>query len=163
MSYSVCLSKDRFKFSATHFTVFSEHRVETLHGHNYQVTLTIDFENVHPNTGLVAEFSKLKDILKNLCDDLDEKVLLPTLSPFIEINQNRDNIEVRFKNRFHSFPKEDCKLLDIVNTSSECLAWWLHKNLKTPLKSIGAKSFSVTLQETQGQSVTFSERDQNRS
>lgn len=157
MSYSICLSKDRFKFSATHFTVFSEHRAETLHGHNYQVTLTIDFEDTHQSTGLVTEFSNLKEILKSLCDNLDERVLLPARSPFMEMGENQGNIEVRFKNRFYSFPKGDCKLLDIVNTSSECLARWLYEKLKAPLEKLGAKSFSVTLRETQGQSVSFSE------
>ncbi len=156
MTYSVCLNKDRFKFSATHFTVFSENRAEHLHGHNYQVTLNIHFRDIHQSTGLVTEFSKLKNILKNLCDSLDEKVLLPTQSSFVEITETKGNIEVRFKNRFYSFPKEDCNLLDIVNTSSECLAQWLYKNLDVPLKNIGARDFSVTLQETQGQSITFS-------
>lgn len=156
MTYSICLSKDRFKFSATHFTVFSKDRGEALHGHNYQVILNVDFQSVHENTGLVCEFSKLKEILKNPCDELDEKVLLPTKSPFMDICENQNNVEVRFKNRFYSFPKEDCKLLDILNTSSECLAHWLHKKLKPLLEIFGAKNFSVTLQETKGQSVTFS-------
>ena len=155
MAYSICLNKDRFKFSATHFTVFSKDRGEALHGHNYQVTLNIDFQDVHPETGLAIEFSKLKDILKNFCDILDEKVLLPGKSSFINIRENQNNIEIQFKDRFYSFPKEDCKILDITNTSSECLAFWLHKNLKTSLENFGAKKFSVTLQETQGQSVTF--------
>ena len=157
MAYRVCLSKDRFKFSATHFTVFSENRAETLHGHNYRLTLNIDFEDINQSTGLVVEFSKLKILLKNLCDDLDEKVLLPTRSSFMKFNESQGNIEVRFKDRFYSFPRQDCKQLDIVNTSSECLACWLHKSLKTSFKDFGAKSFSVTLEETQGQSVTFSE------
>ena len=156
MAYSVCLNKDRFKFSATHFTVFSETRAEALHGHNYQVTLNIDFQSVHQKTGLVTEFSELKNILKTLCDSLDEKVLLPTLSSFLEMTETQNNIEIHFKNRFYSFPREDCRLLDIINTSSECLAQWLYRKLDTPLKDIGARSFSVTLQETQGQSVTFS-------
>ncbi len=158
MTYSICLSKDRFKFSATHFTVFSEDRAENLHGHNYQVTLNIDFEDINRDTGLAVEFSKLKILLKNLCDTLDEKVLLSTGSPFMDIGESQGNIEVRFKDRFYSFPKEDCKLLDIVNTSSECLTHWLHKNLRDSLEDFDAKGFSVTLEETQGQSVTFSDK-----
>lgn len=156
MIYSIRLNKDRFKFSATHFTVFSKDRGETLHGHNYQVILNVHFQGVHESTGLAVEFSKLKDLLKNPCDELDEKVLLPTKSPFMDICKNQNNIEVRFKDRFYSFPKKDCRLLDIVNTSSECLARWLYENLKASFEKLGAKSFSITLLETRGQSVTFS-------
>ena len=207
MPYSICLSKDHFKFSASHFTLFSKNRAESLHGHNYRVSLTANFKELHQTTGLAIEFSELKKIIKNLCDELDEKILLPGWSPYLRINrqsvtfhqiselkdkkpdfknkspdpipqtqepetknsttkenksqkkiiedQNQNNIEVWFNNRFYSFPEEECKLLDIVNTSSECLAHWLHKKLKTPLKEIGVQDYSISLSESQGQSVSF--------
>ena len=155
MPWSVGLSKDRFKFSATHFTIFSKENAERLHGHNYQVSLNINFKSLDPETGLAVELKKAKNILKTLCDRLDEKVLLPTKSPFIRINQNQNNMEIQFKNRFYSFPKDDCEPMDIVNTSLECLSQWFHGNLKESLEKLGAHSFSVTLEETKGQFISY--------
>ena len=162
MPYSISLSKDRFKFSASHFTLFSKERAESLHGHNYQISLTANFKEIHRETGLAIEFSELKKAIKNLCDELDEKILLPTRSPYLKTNrqpavtdQSQNNIEVRFNNRFYSFPEEECRLLDLVNTSSECLAHWFHKKLKTPLEEIGVQDYSIHLSESQGQSVSF--------
>lgn len=155
MAYTVRISKDRFKFSATHFTIFSEMKAEKLHGHNYQVSVDILFKHLDPQTGISAEFSELKQILKKLCDQLDEKVLLPANSPFVILGETETNVEVKYNERFYSFPKEDCEILEIVNTSSECLAEWVYNNLKEALDQAGAKSFSVSLQESQGQSVSF--------
>lgn len=157
MAYQVSLSKDRFKFSATHFTIFGETEAENLHGHNYQVSLNIVFKDLKENIGMTAEFSEIKKILKETCDQLDEKVLLPNLSPFVEMGETETNLEVKYHDRFYSFPKKECEVLEIVNTSSECLAQWVYEAIRPKLTELGARSFSVTLQETQGQRVTFEE------
>ena len=91
MAYTVRINKDRFKFSATHFTIFSETQAEALHGHNYQVCVDILFKSLDPETGISAEFSELKEILQTLCDQLDEKILLPANSPFVKIGEAQDN------------------------------------------------------------------------
>ncbi len=156
MSYIVHLSKETFKFSATHFTLFSEDRAENLHGHNYYVSVAIRFKTLDSETGLAAEFSELKKIVKEICETLDEKVLIPSLSPFLQIGQVDENIELRFGEKFYSFPSVDCEVLNILNTSSECLAQWIYEQLSTPLIKQGAEKFRVTVKETNGQSVSYS-------
>jgi 6-pyruvoyltetrahydropterin/6-carboxytetrahydropterin synthase len=155
MAFKVQISKERFKFSATHFTIFSEEQAESLHGHNYQVIADLTYKSLDENTGLTSEFSIIKKSLEKICERLDEKILLPIQSPFIEIGETQTNIEVKFSSRFYSFPKEECCLLEIVNTSSECLAQWLYENIKEDFEKLGAKSFSITIQESQGQKVTY--------
>lgn len=156
MSFVIQLAKQSFKFSATHFTLFSEERAEALHGHNYYVKVSVQFKSLDPDTGLAAEFSDLKMLIKKCCDQLDEKVLIPSQSPHLQIGEVDKNIELRFNHKFYSFPKEDCEVLPIVNTSSECLAQWVHQNLWPDFKKMGATALRVTLQETQGQGVSYS-------
>ncbi len=155
MSYTIHLSKETFKFSATHFTLFSETRAENLHGHNYYVSLALGFKEIDSDTGLAAEFSDLKKMIKEVCDQLDEKVLIPTLSPYLQVGKTDENYELRLNNKFYSFPIEDCEVLNIVNTSSECLAKWISEFLEKGLKAQGVEKFRVTVKETNGQSVSY--------
>lgn len=156
MPFQVSLSKERFKFSATHFTIFSDSEAESLHGHNYQVSVDLDFKNMAEDTGLSAEFGYLKQKIDEICEELDEKILLPLDSPFLEISKTDKNIEVQFHEKFYSFPQEDCALLNMVNISSECLAKWIHGHLEKKFHSIiGLEEFSVSIEETSGQSVTY--------
>ena len=155
MPFQVNLSKERFKFSSTHFTIFNDSEAEALHGHNYMVSVDLDFRSLAEDTGLSAEFGHLKSKIDTICEELDERVLLPTESPFLQIASLEENYEVRFANKLYSFPQEDCVLLEIVNVSSECLAKWFYHRLAAELVTIGLEGFSVTIEETNGQSVTF--------
>ncbi len=155
MPFQVSLSKERFKFSSTHFTIFNAREAECLHGHNYLVSVDLDFRSLAEDTGLSAEFGHLKTKIDDLCSELDEQVLLPAESPFLDIGETDTNFEVKFNEKFYSFPKEDCVILDIVNISSECLAKWVHKRLEADFHAIGLEGLSVTIEETNGQAVTY--------
>lgn len=155
MAFQVSLSKERFKFSSTHFTIFNAHEAECLHGHNYRVSVDLDFRSLAEDTGLSAEFGHLKDKVDRICEHLDERVLLPGKSPFLSIDEKAENLEVQFSKKFYSLPKQDCVILDIVNVSSECLAKYIYMRLKKEYLSIGLDNFSVTVEETSGQAVTY--------
>lgn len=157
MSYIVELKKERFKFSATHFTIFSEDRAEKLHGHNYHVSINIKFKDIDEDTGLTVEFSELKNEIQKLCDLLDEKILIPAESPFLSVGEVEENIEVRYNSKLYSFPKEDCEILNTTNTSSECLAKWFYDELLSSFHKFSIKNFMVTIEETSGQSVTYTD------
>lgn len=155
MPFQVNLSKERFKFSSTHFTIFNDSEAECLHGHNYMVSVDLDFKTLAEDTGLSAEFGHLKSKIDDICAELDERVLLPASSPFLAIAEQGENYEVRFANKFYSFPMEDCVLLDVVNVSSECLAKWFYGRLSDKFIAIGLEDLSVTIEETNGQAVTY--------
>ena len=155
MPFQVNLSKERFKFSSTHFTIYNDSEAECLHGHNYMVSVDLDFKSLAEDTGLSAEFSHLKSRVDKICEELDERVLLPGLSPFLEIEENEENFDVYFGKKYYSFPQEDCFVLEIVNVSSECLAKYIHGRLSKEYFSIGLEEFTVTVEESSGQSVTY--------
>src|SRR5947207_1271503 len=72
--YSVVVAKDYLKFAAAHFIAYPGFR-EPLHGHNYQVSVRVEAD-LGPD-GYVLDFGLVKRVAKALCEELDERVLLP--------------------------------------------------------------------------------------
>ena len=78
LGYEVLLGKERHKFSCGHFTVFSDGAVERLHGHNYHVAVTLRGPALRD--GLLFPFHTVKATIAGICDEWDERILLPTVS-----------------------------------------------------------------------------------
>lgn len=156
MSFFVHLAKENFKFSCSHFTVLSENHAERLHGHNYEMRVTLKVSELNPDLGMAFDFNEIKPVIKSLCDLLDEKILLPQNSPYVDVGQTDGQIEVQFMDKHYSFPEDDCMILDIANVTSEELARWTAEELgKTLEQDSRVEKLKVTIQETRGQSVSF--------
>ena len=171
MSFVIHLAKESFKFSSTHFTIFSETKAEKLHGHNYQVKCDIEIDQMDSKIGMAFDFNLLKPEIKALCDEIDEHILIASKSPFLKIKHlqgpknsqdpqnSQDSIEVSFAHRRYVFPKEDCKELALVNITSEELARYFCESLWTRLLEKKLlpkfKSLQISIEETRGQSVTY--------
>ncbi|MGI9328523.1 MAG: 6-pyruvoyl trahydropterin synthase family protein [Pseudomonadales bacterium] len=131
---SIEISKDYLHFSSAHFTIFSETEREDLHGHTFYVTATVRTE-VGDN-GLAFDYNLLKSKLKALCDQLDEKVLLPERSPHLHIRYERllDNTQyliATFNGEQLPFLPRDVLLLPVRNIAVEELAPWFLAGLQT--------------------------------
>ena len=127
---SLRLAKQNFKFSSAHFLIFDQKSAEMLHGHNYQVVVSIlapDVGNDSDNDGkmgYMVDFNVLKKFIKARLDVWDEHVLLPKNHPDMKYtsSSNNKNYEVTFRDRFYSFPKEEVIWLNCSNTSVEQLS-----------------------------------------
>ena len=117
------ISKEYLHFAAAHFTLFSPTERENLHGHNFQVTL--DADAPMQDNGLTFDYNILKKAVKQLCDDLDEQVLMPTRSPYLEIDEQADYTYVVFNDERIPFLQRDLTLLPIRNITVEELAQYL--------------------------------------
>ena len=117
------ISKEYLHFAAAHFTLFSATERENLHGHNFQVTLDADAP-MHDD-GLTFDYNILKKAVKQLCDDLDEQVLMPTRSPYLEIDEQDDYTYIVFNGERIPFLQRDLTLLPIRNITVEELAQYL--------------------------------------
>jgi 6-pyruvoyltetrahydropterin/6-carboxytetrahydropterin synthase len=117
------ISKEYLHFAAAHFTLFSATERENLHGHNFQVTL--DADAPMQDDGLTFDYNILKKAVKQLCDDLDEQVLMPTRSPYLEIDEQDDYTYVVFNGERLPFLQRDLTLLPIRNITVEELAQYL--------------------------------------
>src|SRR6266852_1756242 len=114
--YSVVVAKDYLKFSAAHFIAYPGFR-EPLHGHNYQVSVRVEAD-LGPD-GYVLDFGLVKRVAKALCEELDERVLLPERSDCLVLTRTEDAVEVRTEagHRFR-FPAADVRLLPIAHSSA---------------------------------------------
>ena len=122
------ISKEYLHFAAAHFTLFSETERENLHGHNFQVTL--DAEASIANDGLTFDYNILKKALKQMCDDLDEQVIMPTQSPYLRIESDDQYTYAIFNGERIPFLDRDLTLLPIRNVTVEELAHYLLDTLR---------------------------------
>lgn len=153
---SLYLFKQNFKFSSAHFLIFDSKRAERLHGHNYRVKVSVHF---NPNwdyskAGLTIDFAKIKTLVKAQLDKWDEMVLLPKLQEDMHFTENGTSLEVRFRDRFYVFPRNEVVLLEVSNTSVENLSRLVVKNLLPGLKNYPISSISAYVEETGGQGAS---------
>lgn len=156
MSFVVRLAKENMKFSGSHFTIFGPADAERLHGHNYYVSVLFKVQELQPQLGLAFDFNLMKPLVRKICEELDERVLVPEKSSFLKVNRRNAQVEVQFARKFYSLPSEDVVLLPIANVTSEELARWIATRLASDLpKSAGVKHLQVSVEETRGQSVSY--------
>ena len=137
-AYSIRLEKERHVFSAAHFITFNGNVCERLHGHNYRVEAEICGEL--DENSYVIDFIAVRDELTKLTDELDHHMLLPTEHPLIHVVAGDREVEVRFEDRRWIFPRIDCVLLPIANTTAELLAKHLAERLADALeRRLGAR------------------------
>lgn len=153
--FSLRFAKADFKFSVAHFTLFSADEAEPLHGHNYRVRVEVSGGETDER-GLLAESDAIKRRIRELCAELDERVLLPDRSPFLEIRQEEQTLECRFADRIYQFPPKEVALLPLANITMELLARLLWRNLADDLKRGALTELAVEIEETEGQSCRYS-------
>jgi len=150
--YRVSVEKDFLKFSAAHFIAYKGFR-EPLHGHNYQVSVAISGA-IGPD-GYVLDFGIVKAITKGVCDELDERVLVPMGSDCLTIDREGESVVLVYEDgaRF-VFPASDCVLLPIVHASAEELAAYVLQRIRESLRVHavrGLREIEVGVSEAPGQ------------
>src|SRR5205809_7809251 len=80
----------------------------------------------------------LKDLMKRLTDEIDHKVLLPLESAKIHISEEGDTVRVAVAGKpRYVFPRDDCALLPVPNTTVEMLAQYLAGRVCKALAATG--------------------------
>jgi 6-pyruvoyltetrahydropterin/6-carboxytetrahydropterin synthase len=151
-SFQVHVFKDYLKFAAAHFIAYKGFR-EPLHGHNYQVSVRV--EGALGEDGYVLDFGLVKKAAKRICEELDEKVLLPSKSDCLEITCSDGNVTAIYEDgAAFSFPQGDTVLLPIVHSSAEELARYVLMRLRQELPDLrrrGAQWLEIGVAEAPGQ------------
>ena len=158
--YRVAVTKDYLVFSSAHFITFAGHRCEGLHGHNYRVRVTIEGA-LNQESWFVFDFVELKGIMKRLCDEIDHLVLLPLESDRVKVVEDGDIVRVSVDGKpRYTFPRRDCALLPIPNTTVEMLAKLLTTRLKAAIGAEACKpltAFEMEVEENFGQTAVYRE------
>jgi 6-pyruvoyltetrahydropterin/6-carboxytetrahydropterin synthase len=150
--YHVRLTKDFLVFSAAHFITFAGNICERIHGHNYRVEAELHGpldENYY-----VIDFIALRDALKARVDAWDHHVLLPTQHTQIRVTWDEREVLAQFADRRWVFPRGDCVLLPVENTTAELLARTLGHSLLDDLQRLGCpkpKLLRMGVDENNGQ------------
>jgi 6-pyruvoyltetrahydropterin/6-carboxytetrahydropterin synthase len=156
--FRVSVTKDYLVFASAHFITFAGHRCEGLHGHNYRARVTVEGA-LNQESWFVFDFVELKKIMKRLCDEIDHLVLLPLESDRIGVHEAGDTVAVSVDGRpRYLFPRRDCALLPIPNTTVEMLAQMLTERLVRELESQGARGLTaieMEVEENFGQAATY--------
>jgi 6-pyruvoyltetrahydropterin/6-carboxytetrahydropterin synthase len=153
--YKVRVTKDHLVFCSGHFISYEGDKCEHLHGHNYRTA--VEIEGVLDDNFYVFDFIALKQRTKLITDELDHRMLLPTRNVFIALHEDGKAIRVRYKDREWLFPRDDCVLLPIENTTAELLARYIAQRLRADLvKQYGYEPqvLRVEVEENIGQSAT---------
>ncbi len=157
-NFRVQVSKDYLVFASAHFITFRGHQCETLHGHNYRVGVAVE-GSVDSECLFVLDFSVLKQITRRLVDEIDHKVILPTQNPKLAFREEGNRLAVDyFGVPTYVFPRSDCALLDIQNSTAEMLAQYLGTRVRDELTRSGythLTQLEVEVEENYGQSATF--------
>ncbi|PIT99153.1 MAG: hypothetical protein COT74_09080 [Bdellovibrionales bacterium CG10_big_fil_rev_8_21_14_0_10_45_34] len=157
LSYKIILEKETFKFSCSHFTILAPNKAERLHGHNYYLSCEIGVNSVDKDLGFAFDLNTIKPILKQICDELDERIVIAGDSPYLKIKRSKIEVELRFASRRYVFPRNETVVLEISNVTVEELSRWILEKLMKKIKkqSITPKIswIAIGLEESRGQKV----------
>src|SRR5690606_22717633 len=104
--FKIQIRKEALKFSAAHMTVFADGTKENLHGHNYRTVVKLEFDRFSLEEML--PFSEIKAVMRTVCKEWDEKVLLAANCPFGKIlRQTEREIETQICGKRYVFPADE--------------------------------------------------------
>ncbi len=160
--YSIKVYKQYFNFASSHFLIFDDGSREPLHGHNYRVMIKGEAPSLKAD--VVFDFLDIKPIVKEVCDSLDHKLLLPKENDKLQIHEDNNNYKVITPDESHfSFPKQDVLLLPILNTSAERLAIYINQRVRELTKerfNFVFSTFEIEVEETPGQSAIYIHKEE---
>lgn len=151
---TIRLAKQNMKFSAGHFTIFSATERERLHGHNFFVE--VDLHARMQGNGLCFDYGIYKDRVLALCRELNEWMILPTRSPYLQIEEAGEHVIAVFAGKRIPFLREDVKLLPIENATLEEFAIWFLRRLgedRDALRAHAIEEIEVRVSSAPGQSA----------
>jgi 6-pyruvoyltetrahydropterin/6-carboxytetrahydropterin synthase len=154
--FKVRVTKDHLVFCSGHFISYEGDKCERLHGHNYRTAVEVEGEL--DENHYVFDFIALKHRTKAITDELDHRMMLPTRNAHIRVEEGAQSISVRYRDRHWVFPREDCVLLPIENTTAELLARYVAQRLREELlrhHQFTPQVLRVEVEENVGQSATI--------
>lgn len=141
--------------------IFENGTREPLHGHNYRVQVKGEAPELAGD--MVFDFLDIKPIVREICDSLDHKLLIPKDNDKLKIYTDKKNyiIETPDESVF-SIPQTDVLLLPILNTSAERIAVYICGEIRRLVNERHGYSFSsleIEVEETPGQAAVYIHRE----
>jgi len=127
--------KAKLRFSACHL-IPDHKKCGKLHGHTYAVSVRVEGSQ---SGEFIIDFEVLKNIVRDICDKLDHRVLVAKNDPRLKITEEAQHytIEVINSCKHYMLPREDVLLLPISSASAEDLCKYLISEVASGLNSNG--------------------------
>ncbi len=154
--YRVRIEKDSLIFSVSHFIAFDRNRCERLHGHDYRAVVELTGEL--DENKLVYDFVVVERLLGEILSRIDHRTLLPLKGRHLQVMEGDTRVKVAFGEKEWIFPREDCVLLPVVNTTAEELAAWIAGQLLEGITRSGLgppECLTVQVGESTGHSALY--------
>ena len=136
------------RFSACHIIPGHE-KCGRMHGHTYAVHIKIVGR---PNEDhIIADFGLVKGAIREVCDELDHKILLPKGNPDLKVDHKEGKVLVTMGDKEYSFPEEDVLELDIPSATAEALARYILDRIAPKLERDNLEEIDLGLDEGVGQ------------
>jgi 6-pyruvoyltetrahydropterin/6-carboxytetrahydropterin synthase len=85
----------------------------------------------------VVDFLLLRDKLRSIIAELDHYVLLPTKHPQLNVAEQGNQVVATLGDLRWAFPRRDCHMLPVANTTAELLAAYIGGRLAAALAEAG--------------------------
>ena len=142
--------------------IFEDGSRESLHGHNYRVM--VKGETPELQKDMVFDFLDIKPIVRQVCDSLDHRLIIPKDHPRLRIDTPVKNTVITTPDECQfSIPTTDVLLLPINNTSAERIAVYICDEIRRLVKDRFNFSFTtleIEVEETPGQSAVYVHKEQ---
>ncbi len=159
MGYKVVVEGGYLRFGAAHFITMGG-KCERLHGHNYDVAASV--EGPLGADGYVIDFVQLKHTLRDICEALDHRFLMPLENQHLALKECNNHWEIQFGDRHYVFPSRDVQPLPVDNVTAERLAEYIWGELADRLLrkecADGQRiTLSIGVAEAPGQTAWFTQ------
>ena len=143
------IQKSNLKFCASHFLTEEFGKCVRLHGHDYDVIVSIKGE-IKEN-GAVMDFSILKKVIRRVILPLEHKILVPTVKGFFTVMEDPEKpdhfLVIKDSQVKYRFPKDLTYSIPKNAITAENLATYLLEQLKQQ-KELQGFAIQVLLGET---------------
>ncbi|MEN6458990.1 MAG: 6-pyruvoyl tetrahydropterin synthase family protein [Thermoguttaceae bacterium] len=146
--FHVRIAGDDLTFSAAHFITWGAAACERLHGHSYRVAAEVS--GPLGEHECVVDFTVVRQSLRAILAEIDHRVLLPTEGAALRISAGDGEVEVGFADRRWVFPRDNCLLLPIANTTTELLARHVGRCLRERLSVQGVEAAALRIEIGEG-------------
>lgn len=157
IKHFIKVHKQYFNFASAHFLIFSDGSREPLHGHNYRVEFLGGSNELQSD--MVFDFLDIKPLIRQACDALDHKFLLPIDNKHVRYNTLENQTQIVINNICEFvIPTKDIKFLPIANCSAERLAMFLCNDIEERIfKAFNFKfcELEIMVEETPGQCAIY--------
>jgi 6-pyruvoyltetrahydropterin/6-carboxytetrahydropterin synthase len=148
--------RSNIRFSSAHI-IHEYEKCGRLHGHTYAIHIKI--WGKPDSKGIILDFSYVKQVLKEIANSIDHRLLIPEKSSIVEIDKKADCVKINAMGKSYLFPKSDCILLPVKSTSAENLAdFILEEFIKKANISSNATQIEIGVDEGFGQGARISKK-----